>query len=107
MEEAYIQRIVAHHTTPREAGLVFAETKPKLAVYTHLVLLASETIPPATFDDLVAETRATYDGPLEVGEDLMSSRSAMRSRCTGARHCGSPEASDEFHARCAGADRNE
>ena len=42
MKEAYIQRIVAHHTTPREAGVVFAQTRPKLAAYTHLVLLASE-----------------------------------------------------------------
>src|SRR6266849_3949698 len=28
-----IQRIVNHHTSPREAGLVFARTKPKLAAY--------------------------------------------------------------------------
>ena len=27
MSEAYIQRIVAHHTTPREAGLVFARNQ--------------------------------------------------------------------------------
>jgi ribonuclease Z len=71
MQEAYIQRIVAHHTTPREAGQVFAQTKPKLAAYTHLVFLASKDIPPVSIDDLVAETRTTYGGPLEVGEDLM------------------------------------
>jgi ribonuclease Z len=71
MQEAYIQRIVAHHTTPREAGQVFAQTKPKLAAYTHLVFLASKDIPPVSVDDLVAETRTTYGGPLEVGEDLM------------------------------------
>ena len=29
MREAYIQRIVAHHVTPREAGRVFAQAKPK------------------------------------------------------------------------------
>jgi ribonuclease Z len=50
---------------------VFAQTQPKLAAYTHIVMLASNTIPPPTRDDLVAETRQTYDGPLEVGEDLM------------------------------------
>jgi ribonuclease Z len=72
MKEAYIQRIVGHHTTPREAGLVFARTRPKLAVYTHLVMLGSDTIAPPTLDDLVRETRETYDGPLEVGADLMS-----------------------------------
>lgn len=72
MVEPFIQRIMAHHTTAREAGLVFARTKPKLAAYTHLVFLASERVPPASVDDLIAETRETYDGPLEVGEDLIS-----------------------------------
>jgi ribonuclease Z len=66
-----IQRILAHHTTASEAGSVFAQTRPKLAAYTHMVFLASEKIPPATVDELIAETRRTYDGPLEAGEDLM------------------------------------
>jgi ribonuclease Z len=72
MKEAYIQRIIGHHTTPREAGLVFAQTKPKLAAFTHIVLLGSEQIPPPTIADIVAETRQTYGGPLAVGEDLMA-----------------------------------
>jgi ribonuclease Z len=72
MREAYVQRIIGHHTTPQEAGLVFAQTKPKLAAYTHIVLLGSERIPPPTLDDIVAETRKTYNGPLVVGEDLMA-----------------------------------
>jgi ribonuclease Z len=71
MTEAYIQRIMAHHTTAREAGRVFARARPKLAVYTHLVFLASKEVPQATVADLVAETRQTYSGSLEVGEDLM------------------------------------
>jgi ribonuclease Z len=70
--EPHIQRIVNHHTSPREAGLVFTRTKPKLAAYTHLVMLASETIAAPSVEDLIAETRMTYAGPLEVGEDLMS-----------------------------------
>ena len=72
MREAYVQRIIGHHTTPQEAGLVFAQTKPKLAAYAHIVLLGSERIPPPTLDDIVAETRTTYGGPLAVGEDLMA-----------------------------------
>jgi ribonuclease Z len=72
MKEAYIQRIIGHHTTPREAGLVFAQTKPKLAAYTHILQLGSEGIPPLTIEDIVAETRTTYSGPLVVGEDLMT-----------------------------------
>jgi len=69
---APVQRIIAHHTTPREAGLVFSRAKPKMAAYTHIVLLSSEKIPEPTLDEVVAETRQTYSGPLVVGEDLMS-----------------------------------
>jgi ribonuclease Z len=71
LKEPFIQRIMAHHTTAREAGTVFAQTRPKLGAYTHMVFLASEKVPRATEAELIAETRLTYDGPLEVGEDLM------------------------------------
>ena len=57
--------VVAHHVTPEQAGEVFSRTKPKLAVYSHIVL------PTATEQDLLPSTRKTYSGPLEVGEDLM------------------------------------
>jgi ribonuclease Z len=72
MKEAYVQRIIGHHTTPRDAGRVFAQAKPKLAAYTHIVLIGSERIPPPTIEDVLAETRQTYSGPLAVGEDLMA-----------------------------------
>jgi ribonuclease Z len=72
LDEPHIQRIVNHHTTPREAGLVFARTKPRLAAYTHLVMLASESVAAPSIQDLIGQTRETYAGPLEVGEDLMS-----------------------------------
>jgi len=68
----HIQRIMAHHTTAREAGSIFERAQPKLAAFTHIVFLASDQIPPATVDELIEETRQTYAGPLEVGEDLMS-----------------------------------
>lgn len=57
--------IMAHHTTPEQAGEVFARTKPRLAVYSHIGR------PAATEADLIPPTRKTYAGPLEVGEDLM------------------------------------
>src|SRR5262249_31341221 len=72
MKEAYIQRIIAHHTTPRDAGRVFAQTRPKLAAYTHIVRIGNERFAPPTIDAIVAETRETYDRPLTVGEDLMA-----------------------------------
>ncbi len=71
LEEPYIQRIVNHHTSPREAGLVFSRAQPKLAAYTHLVLLASENVAAPSIKQLIMETRVTYSGPLEVGEDLV------------------------------------
>jgi ribonuclease Z len=60
-----IERIIERHTTPEQAGRLFARIKPRLAVYTHIVPS------PATAEDLVGPTRTTYDGPLEVGRDLM------------------------------------
>jgi ribonuclease Z len=72
LSNPFVQRVVDHHTSPREAGQVFSLAKPKLAVYSHLVFLSSDKVPRATVDDIVAGTRETYDGPLQVGEDLMS-----------------------------------
>jgi ribonuclease Z len=72
LDDASIQRILNHHTSPREAGLVFARARPRLAAYTHLVLLAGKNIAAPSTQEVVAQTRETYDGPLEVGEDLMS-----------------------------------
>lgn len=57
--------VIAHHVTPEQAGEVFSRAKPKLAVYSHIVL------PTATEQDLIPPTRKTYAGPLELGEDLM------------------------------------
>ena len=58
--------IAAHHTTPEEAGRIFAQAAPALAVYTHLVVRG------VTDDQLEARTRTAYDGPLVVGHDLMT-----------------------------------
>lgn len=71
LKQPDIQRIVNHHTSPRDAGLVFSRAQPKLAAYTHLVMLASETVAPPSIEQLITETRMTYSGPLVVGEDLV------------------------------------
>ena len=44
---------------------MFARVKPKLAVYSHIGR------PSATEAEVIAPTRKTYGGPLELGEDLM------------------------------------
>jgi len=58
------KKVIAHHTTAEQAGTIFSQVKPRLAVYSHIV--------PPNAANLVAQTRKTYSGPLEVGEDLMS-----------------------------------
>lgn len=63
-----IERTIAHHTSPEQAGQIFARVKPRLAVYSHIVPS------PATPEDLIPATRRTYDGPLAVGYDLMTIR---------------------------------
>jgi ribonuclease Z len=61
-----LRRIGNNHTTPEQAGQVFARAKPKLAVYNHLLLFGG-----ATAEDLMPATRKLYSGPVMVGEDLM------------------------------------
>ncbi len=65
MPPAIVAKITAHHTSPEQAGEVFARVKPKLAVYSHI------GHPSATEEDTIAPARKTYAGPLELGEDLM------------------------------------
>jgi ribonuclease Z len=72
LADPQVKRVMEHHTSPQEAGNVFRRARPKLAVYTHLVLLARQNVPALTNEELIAQTRETYDGPLEVGEDLMA-----------------------------------
>ena len=67
------RRIAGFHTSPEEAGRIFERIKPKLAVYTHVVLLTTDpSITPPPLSDLTSRTRTTYQGPLEIGEDLMT-----------------------------------
>jgi ribonuclease Z len=67
-----VKTVMAHHTSPREAGMVFSGARPKLAAFTHIVLIARPNVPAPTLDEVVSQTRQTYSGPLAVGEDLMS-----------------------------------
>lgn len=58
--------VVARHVTPEQAGRVFARTRPRLAVYSHI---AHST---ATDEDLIPGTRREYRGRLEIGVDRMT-----------------------------------
>lgn len=66
------RRIIGHHTTPQQATVIFARAHPRLAVYTHIVLLTTDpAVPPPTLQDIERATTAGYRGRFEVGEDLM------------------------------------
>jgi ribonuclease Z len=56
------EAVIAHHTTPEQAGQVFARVRPRLAVYSHA---------PAT-PSVMEQTRKTYSGPLQGAEDLLT-----------------------------------
>lgn len=64
-----IQKILSKHTTPEEAGKVFQQVQPKLAVFSHIVLLGGLSDADA---NLAVRTSKAYNGKLVVGEDLMS-----------------------------------
>ncbi|NKB21891.1 MAG: MBL fold metallo-hydrolase [Alphaproteobacteria bacterium] len=62
-----MRAILSHHSEPEDTAKVFNAIKPKLAVYSHIVLYGGQK--PA---DLMRRARKTYSGPLVVGKDLMS-----------------------------------
>lgn len=59
------QFALALHTPPERAAEVFRRVSPRLAVYSHILLIGNVTI-----ESLMATTRRTYSGPLEIGRDL-------------------------------------
>lgn len=63
-----IKLVMAHHASPAEVGRVFAQTRPKLALLTHLVLLNPD---PVSVDEVMSELATEYDGTVMVAEDLM------------------------------------
>lgn len=68
-----INQILGFHSSPEDAGKVFEQIHPKLAVYSHIILLTADpSIPPPANNDLVTRTQKVYKGPLQVGEDLLS-----------------------------------
>ena len=64
------------HASPEQCGEVFAAAKPKLAAFTHIVLLGGPAFgtpfPAPTVQEMIDETRKAYQGPLESGIDLMT-----------------------------------
>ena len=63
--------ILQHHTSPVEAGEIFAIAQPKLAVLIHMVLLGRPGFPPLTPEEVLTLMRENYQGPVVIAEDLM------------------------------------
>ena len=60
-DKSRMDAIVARHTTPEQAASIFSKVSPRLAVFSHS---------PGT-PAIVEQTRRSYAGRVEMGEDLM------------------------------------
>lgn len=60
-----LQKVMSYHTTPMQAAQVFSETKPRLAVYNHVLLFGVEE------GDVIQRTHKGYPGDVVMGRDLM------------------------------------
>ncbi|MGP6172992.1 MBL fold metallo-hydrolase [Corynebacterium sp. A21] len=67
-----LPQVISHHTTPDQAGEIFAEAQPKLAVYTHFVNGIPGKVEGITDEEMIARTKENYDGEVVLGEDLMT-----------------------------------
>jgi ribonuclease Z len=65
-----IRRIVAHHSSPEDAGRVFAESGVRLGVFSHIIV-AGYPNEAAGLEEIKRRTRTAYAGQLAIGEDLM------------------------------------
>jgi ribonuclease Z len=66
------KRIMAHHISPEDAGKVFNETSPRLAVFSHIVSATNGKIKPVSPKVMLERTKTVYSGPLVMGKDLMT-----------------------------------
>lgn len=58
-------------TTPEQAAAIFVKTRPRLAVFSHIV---KKELPGDAGDNVIIERtrKAGYDGPLTMGQDRMT-----------------------------------
>jgi ribonuclease Z len=60
-DKSRMDAIVARHTTPEQAARIFSRVSPRLAVFSHSPGTAA----------IVEQTRRSYAGRVEMGDDLM------------------------------------
>ena len=61
-----MRNILTHHSEPEDTAKVFNAVKPKLAVYSHIVVYGGHKA-----KNIMERARKSYAGPLVMGEDLM------------------------------------
>lgn len=83
-----VKLVMEHHASPAEVGRVFAQTRPKLALLTHLVLLKPD---PVSINEVMTELAAEYDGTVMVAEDLLSIEIGPNISVIPYHHGGRPE----------------
>jgi ribonuclease Z len=60
------QYVLAQHTSPERAAEVFRRVNPRLAIYSHIILQNG-----ATEEQVIAATKRSYSGRVEMASDLM------------------------------------
>ena len=83
-----VKLVMEHHASPAEVGRVFAQTRPKLALLTHLVLLKPD---PVSINEVMTELAAEYDGTVMVAEDFLSIEIGPNISVIPYHHGGRPE----------------
>lgn len=71
-DRTVLPQVISHHTTPEQAGEIFAEAQPTLAVYTHIVNGIPGRVEGVSDEEMISRTQENYDGEVLLGEDLMS-----------------------------------
>lgn len=61
-----VRYFMSLHTLPEECCRIFSATKPKLAVYTHVLQYQGVSL-----EEIMERTRQGYNGRVVFGEDLM------------------------------------
>ena len=64
------QLVMNHHTSPEEVGTVFARTKPRLGVFSHIVDLLNDQRDAVGVREIERRARKTWTGKMMVGDDL-------------------------------------
>lgn len=73
-ENKVVARIISHHTQPQQVARIFTETKPKLAVLSHIVVFNSKgpDLSPSGEEQMMDVVRQYYSGSVILGQDLMA-----------------------------------